>query len=167
MRRFLWVWAAFLWVGCSTETTAPLDAGAAPSSDAGAPPAEAGSIDASVSAPSDSGLLLDTGVSIFDAMSPLDAGEQPSDPLDAILDAWFANYNEGQGLDYLQGLGFDFPDGDPEVTEFPPHRHVRGATYGPYSRNLMDFWMPVADQPTPVAVFIHGGGFVGGSVQRG
>jgi hypothetical protein len=31
--------------------------------------------------------------------------------------------------------------------------------YGPYPRNLLDFWQAKSDKPTPLIVFIHGGGF--------
>ncbi len=34
--------------------------------------------------------------------------------------------------------------------------------YGPYGRNLLDFWKAKSDKPTPVVVFIHGGGFQAG-----
>lgn len=162
MRRFLWCGVVLVWVACPTEPTSVPDASLAVPLDAGGAPAEAGVVDASAPSSTDAGLPVDASEPLPDARTPADAGEPPADPLDAILDAWFANYNEDQGLDYLEGLGFSFPEGDPDVTELPVHRHIRGATYGPYSRNLMDFWMPVADQPTPVAVFIHGGGFVGG-----
>lgn len=32
--------------------------------------------------------------------------------------------------------------------------------YGPYGRNILDFWKADSDEPTPVVVYIHGGGFV-------
>ncbi len=35
--------------------------------------------------------------------------------------------------------------------------------YGPHSQNVIDFYKAESDVPTPVAVFIHGGGFHGGS----
>lgn len=31
--------------------------------------------------------------------------------------------------------------------------------YGPHKRNVLDFWQAKSDKPTPVAVYIHGGGF--------
>ncbi|MCX7013160.1 MAG: alpha/beta hydrolase [Candidatus Sumerlaeota bacterium] len=39
-------------------------------------------------------------------------------------------------------------------------------SYGPYERNLLDFWQAKSDAPTPVVVFIHGGGFVNGSKDK-
>lgn len=35
-------------------------------------------------------------------------------------------------------------------------------SYGPHERNVLDFYQADSDKPTPVIVFIHGGGFVGG-----
>ena len=34
--------------------------------------------------------------------------------------------------------------------------------YGAYERNVLDFWRAKSDKPTPVVVFIHGGGFTSG-----
>lgn len=31
--------------------------------------------------------------------------------------------------------------------------------YGPHERNVLDFWQAKSDKPTPLIVFIHGGGF--------
>jgi acetyl esterase/lipase len=36
-------------------------------------------------------------------------------------------------------------------------------TYGPHKQNVVDFYKAESDVPTPLAVFIHGGGFRGGS----
>jgi len=35
--------------------------------------------------------------------------------------------------------------------------------YGPHERNVLDFWKAKSDQPAPVLVSIHGGGFVAGN----
>ena len=34
--------------------------------------------------------------------------------------------------------------------------------YGPYKRNVLDFWQAKSDKPTPVLIHFHGGGFVAG-----
>jgi acetyl esterase/lipase len=34
--------------------------------------------------------------------------------------------------------------------------------YGEHERQVLDFWKPESQKPTPVVVYIHGGGFVGG-----
>ena len=41
----------------------------------------------------------------------------------------------------------------------PTHANVK---YGPHERNVLDLWLAKSDQPTPLVVFIHGGGFVNG-----
>jgi len=50
---------------------------------------------------------------------------------------------------------------------------VRGALptradvrYGPHERNVLDFWAAKSATPTPVVVYIHGGGFVSGDKAR-
>lgn len=35
----------------------------------------------------------------------------------------------------------------------------RDLSYGPYERNIMDVWLSSSDKPTPVVIFVHGGGF--------
>ncbi len=41
----------------------------------------------------------------------------------------------------------------------PTHRNV---SYGPHERNVLDVWLAKSDAPTPLVVYIHGGGFRGG-----
>jgi len=41
----------------------------------------------------------------------------------------------------------------------PTHADVK---YGPHERNVLDFWQAESEEPTPLVVYIHGGGFVGG-----
>ena len=41
----------------------------------------------------------------------------------------------------------------------PDHADV---IYGPHERNRLDLWLAPSAKPTPLLVFIHGGGFVGG-----
>ena len=46
-------------------------------------------------------------------------------------------------------------------TRIPPtHKDVR---YGPHERNVLDFWQAESETPTPLVVYIHGGGFRAGS----
>jgi acetyl esterase len=42
----------------------------------------------------------------------------------------------------------------------PTHADV---SYGPHERNKLDLWLANSDKPTPLVVYIHGGGFVNGS----
>jgi acetyl esterase len=46
-----------------------------------------------------------------------------------------------------------------ERVRAPTHADVK---YGPADRNVLDFYQADSDQPTPLVVYIHGGGFVGG-----
>ncbi|MCA9417259.1 MAG: alpha/beta hydrolase [Candidatus Omnitrophica bacterium] len=39
---------------------------------------------------------------------------------------------------------------------------LRDVRYGPYLRNLLDFYQARSDKPTPLLICFHGGGFVGG-----
>lgn len=39
-------------------------------------------------------------------------------------------------------------------------------SYGPAMRNVLDFWQAKSDRPTPVVIYIHGGGFVGGDKSK-
>ncbi|HET6572846.1 MAG TPA: alpha/beta hydrolase [Fimbriiglobus sp.] len=43
-----------------------------------------------------------------------------------------------------------------------PAPDVRDARYGPYERNVLDLWKAKSEKPTPLVVFIHGGGFRAG-----
>ncbi len=39
---------------------------------------------------------------------------------------------------------------------------VKNEKYGPHERNVLDLWKAKSDAPTPLVIFIHGGGFRGG-----
>lgn len=38
--------------------------------------------------------------------------------------------------------------------------------YGPHERNNFDIWLAKSDKPTPLVIYIHGGGFVGGDKSK-
>lgn len=42
--------------------------------------------------------------------------------------------------------------------ESPPPSHENVA-YGPHERNVLDLWLAKSDKPTPLLIFMHGGGF--------
>ena len=44
-----------------------------------------------------------------------------------------------------------------------PAPDLANEKYGPHRRNVLDLWKAKSDAPTPLVVFIHGGGFRGGS----
>lgn len=52
------------------------------------------------------------------------------------------------------------PNGKRPRRTAPTHANQK---YGPHDRNLMDVWLAKSNQPTPVLVSIHGGGFRGGN----
>ncbi|MEQ8273543.1 MAG: alpha/beta hydrolase [Deltaproteobacteria bacterium] len=73
--------------------------------------------------------------------------------------AWFADYNEGQGTAYLDTPYRVRRRGDSRYPDAPAHAHHRSMQYGPFPRNVLDVWSLNSDAPTPLAIFIHGGGF--------
>ena len=53
------------------------------------------------------------------------------------------------------------PKAQPKAKLPPPtYENVK---YGPHERNVLDFWQAKSEQPAPVLVSIHGGGFVAGN----
>ncbi len=44
-----------------------------------------------------------------------------------------------------------------------PAPDLANVKYGPHERHVLDLWKAKSDRPTPLVVFIHGGGFRGGS----
>ena len=57
------------------------------------------------------------------------------------------------------------PAGDkPSASALKPD--AANVAYGPHERNVLDFYKAKSDQPTPLVVFIHGGGFVNGSKDK-
>lgn len=45
----------------------------------------------------------------------------------------------------------------------PTHPEI---VYGPYDRNRLDLWQADVSEPAPIIIYIHGGGFVGGSKEK-
>jgi acetyl esterase/lipase len=44
-----------------------------------------------------------------------------------------------------------------------PKPDLANVAYGPHKRHVLDLWKAKSDEPAPLVVFIHGGGFRGGS----
>src|ERR1051325_5619151 len=43
-----------------------------------------------------------------------------------------------------------------------PTPTVAGFAYGKHERQVLDFWQAKSDKPTPLVLYIHGGGWRGG-----
>jgi pimeloyl-ACP methyl ester carboxylesterase len=52
-----------------------------------------------------------------------------------------------------------FRMGNPNIAPLPDYSNL---AYGPYERNVLDFWKAASDKPSPLVLFIHGGGFTSG-----
>jgi arylformamidase len=48
------------------------------------------------------------------------------------------------------------------ASSLPAATHAN-VSYGPDERNVLDFWQVKSDKPTPLLIFIHGGGWAGGA----
>jgi acetyl esterase/lipase len=49
--------------------------------------------------------------------------------------------------------------------QLPPPTHAN-VVYGTHERNLLDLWLATSDKPTPLLVYIHGGGFRAGDKSK-
>ena len=56
-----------------------------------------------------------------------------------------------------------FGGGQPKSGRKPNFENVK---YGEDERNVFDIWLADSESPTPLAVYIHGGGFKGGSKEK-
>ncbi|MEX2138906.1 MAG: hypothetical protein WD894_06565 [Pirellulales bacterium] len=54
-------------------------------------------------------------------------------------------------------------DAQPRGGRTKPAPDLADVSYGPNKRNVLDLWRAKSQRPTPLVVFIHGGGFHGGS----
>ena len=55
------------------------------------------------------------------------------------------------------------PPGRSQGKKALPAPDLANVKYRPHARNVLDLWKAPSDKPTPLVVFIHGGGFRGGS----
>ncbi|HIG29725.1 MAG TPA: alpha/beta hydrolase [Verrucomicrobiales bacterium] len=75
----------------------------------------------------------------------------------ALIGSVVANLTVAIGLLLL--LTADISHGQNPTRPKPTHTNV---AYGPHERNVVDFYKADSEDPTPVLVYFHGGGFRGG-----
>ena len=68
---------------------------------------------------------------------------------------------QSEALQAAKAAGIDISKGIPGVINEGDILRSN-ITYGPETRQVLDFWQPKSEKPTPVVIFIHGGGFKGG-----
>jgi acetyl esterase/lipase len=56
--------------------------------------------------------------------------------------------------------------GQGNSAELRPQPDLQNVKYGPHQRNVLDLWKAPSDKPTPLVVFIHGGGFQAGGKEQ-
>ncbi len=63
----------------------------------------------------------------------------------------------------------DAPPAKPKVaaTAPSPAPTIADLSYGPHPKQVMSFWKAQSDKPTPLLLFIHGGGWTGGNRMAG
>ena len=59
----------------------------------------------------------------------------------------------------LAAIAHAQPQNQPKPSRPPDLVNI---SYGPHERNVFDLWKANSDKPTPLVIFIHGGGFVAG-----
>ncbi len=79
--------------------------------------------------------------------------------LNTLLSYWYDDYNQGLSTDYLNATFIENNGGDPTLTNAPAHEFYENVPYGPFARNILDVWRLNSTTSTPVAIFMHGGGF--------
>lgn len=57
-------------------------------------------------------------------------------------------------------------DDAPKNQPAKPAPGIANGKYGPLERNVFDLWVPKSKKPTPLVVYIHGGGFVNGDKDK-
>jgi len=77
------------------------------------------------------------------------------------------NADQGTGQDADEVTSQPSSKMTPEGSMADAEPTFSNVSYGPYPANVLDFWKAPSDKPTPLVVYIHGGGFVGGDKAKG
>jgi len=158
-------------LGCGEKSTSEVDTDTA-LDDSSGQETDAGQ---TADAPSDSAVqdtlvkpqdgASDDVADTIDGKTPPQVDVQPLDPyaVATLLKHWFDDYNKGTDQSYLTAKYELLADGSPEHPDALPHEAHLDVSYGPFTRNKLDFYRAKGvEGPTPVAVYIHGGGYIGG-----
>lgn len=57
-------------------------------------------------------------------------------------------------------------EGETKAKADLPKADIANGKYGQFERNVFDLWKPDSKKPTPLVIYIHGGGFVNGSKEN-
>jgi acetyl esterase len=107
----------------------------------------------------------------FLLVAPMSSYGQPASNIDALLKAYFeehpqADYDadgvltKGEASRHQKMHAFIAKQG--KLLKRMPEPRLAEYAYGPHWRNTLDFWKAESSDPTPVLLFFHPGGFVGG-----
>ncbi len=99
-----------------------------------------------------------------------DAVHNPAQVYDGLGDKTWAFYTKAFAAPVKPTAATAAPAARPRpapraASELPAPTHANVA-YGTHERQVLDFWQAKSARPSPLAVFIHGGGFVGGSKEQ-
>lgn len=99
------------------------------------------------------------------AASAVQAQELTADQLKALLVRFpEADANKDGVLSMDEARAYYEKMRAPKAAKAPlaPAPTMADVRYGPAERNVLDFWQAKAERPTPLVVYIHGGGFISG-----
>lgn len=107
-------------------------------------------------------------LSLLTGVSRAQEPKQPAAPpqiTDKQLEQWLKEYpdadaNKDGKLTREEAIAYYLKlQTQKKQTSKPTQANVK---YGPYKRNVLDFWQAKSEKPTPVLIHFHGGGFVAG-----
>ncbi|HPG00495.1 MAG TPA: alpha/beta hydrolase [Kiritimatiellia bacterium] len=115
--------------------------------------------------------LLPLALALASVTPAMARGEEATSATSPYLERAFEQYpdadenedgilTETEAIRYRKMLRKFSETMDVSETEMKPD--LENVSYGPHPRNIMDFWKAKSDTPTPLVIYIHGGGFVGG-----
>ena len=115
--------------------------------------------------------LLPLALALASVTPAMARGEEATSATSPYLERAFEQYpdadenedgilTETEAIRYRKMLRKFSETMDVSETEMKPD--LENVSYGPHPRNVMDFWKAQSDTPTPLVIYIHGGGFVGG-----